>query len=141
MNIRRLTRAGLLGIASVTLIIPLHASVASDDEDVPFSTYVSLGNEHVLPDTGDSVVRAFVLTRSAKPNCLVTPGESNNAVAGVVVFCGVRNPTIYGGKPGIMITAFFPGPVPDPLVFTLTLHQDGARMYGPAVPCAEVDGC
>jgi hypothetical protein len=139
MNIPRLTRAAFLAIASVSLIVPLHASVANDD--VPFSTYISLTNEHVLPDTGDSVVRAFVLTRSSKPTCLVTPGESNDAVAGVVVFCGVRNPTLYGGKPGIMITVFFPGPVPDPLVFTLTLHQDGAKVYGPAVPCMEADGC
>lgn len=110
-------------------------------EDPPFSTNVTLSNIHVQPGTGNSVLSAFVLTGSANPNCLVSPGESNNAVAGIVVFCGSRSPTIYGGVPGVFIHVFFPGPVVDNLIFTATVHQNGAKRYGPAVPCFPSDGC
>jgi hypothetical protein len=116
-------------------------NAAFADDDVPFIKTVPLSDVHIMPDTGNSVVRAFILTRSKKDGCLVTPNESNNAVAGLTVFCGVRQPSIYGGLPGIMITAFFPGPVSSPLILSVNLHQDGAKMYGAPVACSSAEGC
>src|SRR5262245_51348294 len=127
MHMRKLVGAGLLAITLTGLVMPPQAIAGGNENDVPFSAQVNLDNSEVMPDSGDTVVRAFILTRSANPNCLVSFGESNNAVAGAVAFCGVRRPTLYNGKAGVMVTVFFPGPVPDPLILTLTLHQDGAR--------------
>jgi hypothetical protein len=144
--LRRLVRIGLALIA--ILIAPAGTSLAQTSpsstlqgDDPPFSTYVTLTNANVEPNTGDSVLDAFVVTGSVSHNCLVSPGESNNAVAGTVVFCGVRAPSISGGVPGILIHVFFPGPVVNNLIFTATVHQNGAKQYGPAVPCFPADGC
>jgi hypothetical protein len=57
------------------------------------------------------------------------------------MYCGVRQPSLYGGLPGIMLTIFFPGPVPDPLVLDIVVHQDGAKHYGAPVVCLSSDGC
>ena len=126
-----------LTIAAMTLC----SAAALAGEDVPAVTTVQLSEAYIVPDTGGSVVRAFILTRSKKDGCLVTPNESNNAVAGLSVFCGVRQPSIYGGLPGILITAFFPGPVPSPLIFSVNLHQDGAKLYAAPVVCSSAEGC
>ena len=126
-------------ISSIQLISPLNAALAG--EDVPFTKTVALRDEHVSPDSGNSVVRAFILTRSWKQGCLVTLSESNNAVAGLTIFCGVRAPSLFGGQPGIMLTAFFPGPVTGPLALDVTVHQDGAKTYGAPVACLPADGC
>lgn len=110
-------------------------------EDAPFSTNVVLTGAHISGDQGSSVVRAFILTDSADPNCLVTFGESNDAGAGETVFCGARAPSLYRGRPGVMITVFFPGPVPNDLYLTVNVHQNNAKSYGQAVACSPADGC
>jgi hypothetical protein len=138
-TLRPLARIGLALVFSLILCLPMSTSQA--DDDVPFSINVLLTNAHVLPNSGNSVVRAFILTDSANPNCLVSLGESNNAVAGTVAFCGARQPSLYGGRPGAMITVFFPGPVVVNLVLTVTVHQNGARGYGQPVACLPADGC
>jgi len=107
----------------------------------PFSTIVGLTNAHVDPASGNTLVSAFILTDSTDPNCLLTLSESNNAVPGMVTFCGVRTPFLYGGKPGVLIHVLFPAPVVNPLVLSLTVHQNGAKIYGQPVLCRPVDGC
>jgi hypothetical protein len=138
-TLRPLARIGLALVFSLILCLPMGTSQANDD--VPFSINVLLTNAQVLPDSGASVVRAFILTDSANPNCLVSLGESNNAVAGTVAFCGARQPSLYGGRPGVMITVFFPGPVVGNLILTVTVHQNGARRYSQPVACLPADGC
>jgi hypothetical protein len=131
-----------VGIALAFLLIvfaPLRSVLA--DEGVPFSKNLSLTNAQLSVDQGPSVVTAFILTNSADPNCLVTLGESNNAGAGVVAFCGVRTPSLYGGKPGVLVTVFFPAPVVGNLILTLTIHQNGAHRYAQPVACSTADGC
>ena len=124
---------------AVLLIASQQVAVASGD-DVPFTKVIHLDGTFVFPDTGGTVVRAFVLTRSVG-NCLASMNESNNATAGTTMYCGVRAPSLFGGQPGIMLTIFFPSPVPDPLVLNIVVHQDGAKQYGAPVVCLPVDGC
>ena len=129
-----------LALAFMFIVLaPLRPSLA--DDNVPFSSNVSVTNAQLSADFGPSVIRAFILTGSSDPNCLVTLGESNNATAGTTVFCGVRMPSLSGGRPGIMITVLFPAPVVDNLILTLTVHQNGAKRYGQPVACAAADGC
>jgi hypothetical protein len=135
-QISGLLRGALAGV--LVLIATEHVAVAGDDA---FSSKViQLDGTFVAPDTGGTVVRAFVLTRS-EGNCLASFNESNNATAGTTMYCGVRQPSLYGGLPGIMLTIFFPGPVPDPLVLDIVVHQDGAKHYGAPVVCLSSDGC
>ncbi|HUL18933.1 MAG TPA: hypothetical protein VLV29_06645 [Steroidobacteraceae bacterium] len=118
-------------------------AVAQDDDaasSAAFSKVIHLDGSFVSPDTGGTVVRAFVLTRSAG-NCLASFNESNNATAGTTMYCGVRQPSLFGGLPGIMLTIFFPGPVPDPLILDIVVHQDGAKHYGAPVVCLSSEGC
>jgi hypothetical protein len=136
-RISRLLRSALAG--ALVLVAIEQGAVAQDDE-AAFSKVIHLDGTFVFPDTGGTVVRAFVLTRSAG-NCLASFNESNNATAGTTMYCGVRQPSLYGGLPGIMLTIFFPGPVPDPLVLDIVVHQDGAKRYGAPVVCLSSDGC
>jgi hypothetical protein len=55
-------------IAAMTLC----STVALADDDVPLVTTVQLSEAFVMPDTGGTVLRAFILTRSKKDGCLVT---------------------------------------------------------------------
>src|SRR5271165_26333 len=98
-----------IALAFMIALTPIRPALA--DEGVPFSKNVLLTNTELSVDQGPSVVTAFILTESTDPNCLVTFGESNDAVAGTVAFCGVRTPSLYGGKPGVLISVFFPAPV------------------------------
>ncbi len=110
-------------------------------DQAPFSTIVNLSNAQVDPASGNTLVSAFVLTDSADPNCLLTFSESNNAVPGMVAFCGARAPFLYGGKPGGPIYVFFPAPVVNPLTFPVTVHPNGAKMYGQPVRRRPPGGC
>jgi hypothetical protein len=130
-------RAALTG--AVCLFAAQQGAVAGED-NVPFTKVIHLDGTFATPGTGSTVVRAFVLTRSAG-NCLASFNESNNATAGTTMYCGVREPSLFGGLPGIMLTIFFPSPVPDPLVLDIVVHQDGAKQYGAPVVCLPVDGC
>ena len=131
-----------IGVAfAFMLIVLVPVRPAHADDGVPFSKNVLLTNAQLSVDQGPSVVTAFILTESADPNCLVTFGESNNAVAGTVAFCGVRMPSLYGGKPGVLISVFFPAPVVGNLFLTVTVHQNGARRYTQPVACSTADGC
>ncbi len=78
-------------------------------------------------------VRAFVPTGSLNLNCLTTLAESNFAIPGISVFCAPRS---FNGQNGILISAFFPQPVPGELtdfVLVVTVYQEGARQYGTPV--------
>ena len=87
------------------------------------------------------MLRAFILTDSADPICFVTFNESNSAGAGESVFCGARAPSLYSGRPGVMITVFFPGPVASNVLLSLNVQQNGAKAYGQPVACTPADGC
>jgi hypothetical protein len=132
-------RIGVALVFMLIVLVPIRPALA--DDGVPFSKNVLLTNAQLSVGQGPSVVTAFIWTDSADPNCLVTFGESNNAVAGTVAFCGVRTPSLYGGKPGVLVTVFFPTPVVGNLILTLTVHQNGARRYAQPVACSAADGC
>ena len=134
--------SGLLrsALAGVLVLIACEQGAVAQEDDASFSKAIHLDGTFVLPDTGGTVVRAFVLTRS-DGNCLASFNESNNATAGSTMYCGVRQPALFGGLPGIMLTIFFPGPVPDPLILDIVVHQDGAKHYGAPVVCLSSDGC
>jgi hypothetical protein len=138
-TLNKTARIGAALAFMLIVLVPMRPALA--DEGVPFSKNVLLTNAQLSVDQGPSVVTAFILTDSPDPNCLVTFGESNNAVAGTVAFCGVRSPSLYGGKPGVLISVFFPAPVVGNLILTLTVHQNGARRYAQPVACSTADGC
>ena len=110
-------------------------------DGAPASANVFLTSAHIAGGQGSSVLRAFVLTDSADPACFVTLNESNAAVAGETVFCGARAPSLYGGRPGVLLTVFFPGPIPNNVGLSLNVHQSGAKTYGQPVACTSADGC
>jgi hypothetical protein len=127
-------------LAGSLVLIAIEQSALAQEDEAASSKVIHLDGTFVSPDTGGTVVRAFVLTRSTG-NCLASLNESNNATAGTTMYCGVRQPSLFGGQPGIMLTVFFPGPVPDPLVLDIVVHQDGAKHYGAPVICLSSDGC
>lgn len=88
-------------------------------------------------------VRAFVPTGSKSGNCLISLNEigTNFFPTGITVFCGEREPSAFGGVPGILVSVFLPQPVPPDFVMSVTLYQQGAKAYGPSVLCTGADGC
>ena len=46
-----------------------------------------------------------------------------------------------GGRPGVLIHVFFPAPVVNNLILSLTVHQNAAKMYGQPVLCTAANGC
>ena len=138
-TLQQTVRIGAALALMLIVLVPIRSALA--DDEVAFSRNVSLSNEELSADFGPTVVRAFIFTDSADPNCLVTLGESNMAAAGTAVYCGVRTPSLHGGKPGVMVTVFFPTPVVGSLILTLTIHQNGAKRYDQPVACSTADGC
>ncbi len=134
--------SGLLrsALAGVLVLVAVEQGALAQEDDAAFLKVIHLDGTFVFPDSGGTVVRAFVLTRSTG-NCIASFAESNNATAGTTMYCGVRQPSLFGGLPGLMLTIFFPGPVPDPLVLDIVVHQDGAKRYGAPVVCLSSDGC
>lgn len=127
-------------LLGTSILFALQRGAVAHDEGAPSSKVIHLDGSFVMPDSGGTVVRAFMLTRS-DGNCFASFNESNNATAGTTMYCGVRQPSLFGGLPGLMLTIFFPGPIPDPLVLDVVVHQDGAKHYGAPVICLPADGC
>jgi hypothetical protein len=88
-------------------------------------------------------VRAFVPTGSKSVNCLTTLNEmgTNFFPTGITVFCGEREPSAFGGVPGMLVSVFLPQPAPPDFVVSVTLYQQGAKKYGAPVLCTGADGC
>jgi len=77
------------------------------------------------------VIRAFIRTDSSSPKCLVTLNESPNAAqSGTTVYCGNRH---YLGVDGVLIGIFTPTPLPQNVLFDLTVYQESAQQYGQPV--------
>jgi hypothetical protein len=90
-----------------------------------------------------STVRAFVPTGSKSGNCLTSLHEINTNFfpTGITVFCAEREPSAFGGVPGVLVSVFLPQPAPPDFAMSVTLYQQGAKSYGTPVLCAGADGC
>ena len=84
--------------------------------------------EHLSHATG---LAAFVPTNATGP-CLLTLAESNFAIPGTTVFCGIRE---IDGVSGVFIHVFLPEEPPPDALWLVNIYQVGARRYGAAVPC------
>lgn len=89
---------------------------------------ILFGDTEVTDDFRD--VRAFIPTGSLSEHCLVTLSESNFAIPGITVFCGARE---FQGQKGILVSAFFPEPIPAGLILSATVYQEHAHGYGEPV--------
>lgn len=103
--------------ASPTTSIPIGAGHVELNETFAFAGGFELG--------------AFVPTGSDSNKCLVTLSESDFAISGTTVYCGVRQ---VDGQRGIFIHVLLPVPAPEHLVMSLTVYQEFARGYGQPVP-------
>jgi hypothetical protein len=88
-------------------------------------------------------VRAFVPTGSKSVNCLTSMNEigTNFFPTGITLFCGEREPSAFGGVPGMLVSVFLPQPAPADFVMSVTLYQQGAQHYGAPALCTGADGC
>jgi hypothetical protein len=93
------------------------------------------------PNENNQVVRAFVPTGSKSVNCLATLNETNIFPVPNALFCGEREPSGFGGVPGMLISVFLPQPATADFVLSVTLYQQGAKTYGAPVLCTSADGC
>lgn len=104
---------------------------------------LNLTSAQLDPLEGNGVIRAFVPTESKSVNCLATLNEIQTNVfpTGITLFCGEREPSAFGGTPGVLVSVFFTQPAPPDLALSVTLYQQGARRYGAPVLCNGNDGC
>jgi hypothetical protein len=87
------------------------------------------------------VRRAFMLTDSADSARFVAFNESDGARRWRIGVLRCPSSSLYGGRPGVMVTVFFPGPVTNNVALSLNVPQNGAKQDGPPVACAPADGC
>jgi hypothetical protein len=99
---------------------------------------VFLTNAQLDPNENYQVIRAFVQTGSASPNCLATQGDTTYVANGTLMFCASRQPLGLGR--GVLVSVFYPQPPPSGLTLGVTLFQEGAKAYAPPVLC-NVSGC
>ena len=102
------------------------------------ATQVALTNAQLDPNENYQVIRAFVRTGSASPNCLATLGDTTYVADGTLMFCAPRQPASLGK--GVLVSVFYPQPPPSGLFLSVTLFQEGAKGYAPPVLC-DVSGC
>lgn len=74
-------------------------------------------------------ITAFVATHSTGL-CQITLAESNFAVAGTTVYCGVRK---VNGVDGLFVHIFLPEAAPEDAFWAVNLYQEFARGYAPPV--------
>ena len=118
--------SAMLLVSVAPLVSLRQPSFASEFEGTLNTVSLNFTNAHIDPSMNNQVIRAFVPTGSKSVNCLTSLNESNNAVSGIVVFCGEREPPAFGGTPGILVSVFFPESVPPDLVLSVTLYQQRA---------------
>lgn len=148
MKSRTLGVCALL-LLSVALVVSFRQMISAQTAPViPVSANLNtvslnLSSAQLDPLEGNGVIRAFVPTGSKSVNCLATMNEigTNAFPTGITVFCGERQPSGFGGVPGMLVSVFFPQPPPADLVLSITLYQQGAKRYGAPVLCTANDGC
>jgi hypothetical protein len=135
-------------LLSVTLLVPIRqqtlAQVETESESANLNTVsFNLTSAQLDPLEGNNVIRAFVPTGSKSHDCLTSLNEirTNAYPVGITTFCGEREPSGFGGAPGMLISIFFPQTPPADLSVGVTLYQKGAQHYGTPVLCTANDGC
>lgn len=94
----------------------------------PFRVQVSaLGDAQLRPDR--TTIRAFT-TSSSSDHCLVTLSESNFRARGATIFCAPRT---FQGQQGILVSVFFPQPMPSGFFLSASIYQEGAHGFGTPV--------
>jgi hypothetical protein len=118
----------LLATALLLSLVVSNTSRVAAQDDGPFAAYIGFTDAQLRPDR--AAVRAFVPTGSLSPICLATLSESTNPVPGTTVFCAPRS---FNGQNGILVSLFFPQPMPTGFFVSATVHQDHANTYGSPV--------
>jgi hypothetical protein len=143
-----MTRLILYSSSILALVLGLFLAASSNSQSTPPSPsgaappigarVIEFSDDQVTPNR--FAVRAFVATGSLSNPCLATLAESNFAIPGISVFCGPRE---FQGQRGVLLSAFFPEPIPSGLILSATIYQEHARGYGaPVFFCGDGgDGC
>jgi hypothetical protein len=129
----------ILVAATICCIQPsIFAQSGDSSGEGSFPAQIFLTNDHLDPNEGLQVIRAFVPTGTLNQNCLVTMGDTSFVALGTIVYCAPRQPAGLGK--GIMVSVFYPEPPPPGLTLSMTVLQQGAKRYGAPVLC-NVAGC
>ena len=119
-----------LTVLAFAFFLLIAVTSLSQSVEAPFigTTRVLFGDSQVTKNR--YAVRAFVPTGSSSTHCLATLSDSNFAIPGISVFCAPRE---FQGQNGVLFSAFYPEPIPDGLILSATIYQEGARGYGAPV--------
>ena len=104
-----------------------HRMLSEEDDHPPLTAQVFLTNAQIDPNENNQVIRAFVPTGSKRLGCLATLNDTNNVALGTV-FCGNRQPSGFGGVPGVLVSVFFPQPAVPNLSIEVLWRRKERRM-------------
>jgi hypothetical protein len=123
----------LVLVAATIVCIQPSIFAQSDDSSSEGShpDQIFLTNDHLDPNEGLQVIRAFIPTGTLNQNCLVTMEDTSFVALGTIVYCAPRQPAGLGK--GIMVSVFYPEPPPPGLTLRMTVLQQGAKRYGAPV--------
>jgi hypothetical protein len=128
----------VLVTATIVCIQPAIFAQSGDPNEGSHPDQIFLTNDHLDPNEGLQVIRAFIPTGTLNQNCLATMEDTSFVALGTIVYCAPRQPAGLGK--GIMVSVFYPQPPPPGLTLSMTVLQQGAKRYGAPVLC-NVDGC
>jgi len=131
-------------VVSVGLFLGVRQQTFAQETEGGLNTVsFNLTSAQLDPLEGNNVIRAFVPTGSKSHDCLTSLNEIRTDAypTQITMFCGEREPSGFGGTPGMLISIFFPQTPPADLSVGVTLYQKGARHYGTPVLCTANDGC
>jgi|SRR5215471_17491551 len=131
---RTLTAVVIVTLFACAMAVEFPHQLAAAQTLFQPSTNLNLDASFII--NGSGTVRAFVPTGSNTPNCLSTLNETTFVLSGTQLFCGQRlSPTL--GISGVLITIDYSETPPSDYSTSLTLWQQGATRYGPAMTCAK----
>ena len=132
--------AGIMVAACVVALGFSHHSVRADTEDLPviFAASIYVTNADVRPDN-PALVQVFIPTDSNSVKCLVSQNDTTCVAFGTQMFCALRHSSVFGS--GVAVTIDYFQTVPPNYGTSFTLWQEGARNYGPPVPCTTAGAC
>jgi hypothetical protein len=142
-NLKTLAVCAVLLVAVALLLAVRQPMFAQEMEESLNTVSFNLTSAQLDPLEGNNVIRAFVPTGSKSHDCLTSLNEIRTDAypTQITMFCGEREPSGFGGVPGMLISIFFPQTPPADLSVGVTLYQKGARHYGTPVLCTANDGC
>ena len=110
INPKTLAACAVLLVSAALVLGVRQQTFAQEMEGSLNTVSFNLTSAQLDPLEGNNLIRAFVPTGSTSHDCLTSLNEIRTDAypTQITMFCGEREPSGFGGVPGMLISIFFP---------------------------------